>query len=233
MKSALLGVNIDHVATLRQARFTTYPDPVEAALLAETAGADSITLHLREDRRHIQEEDVRVLRQVLHCDMNLEMAMTAAMIDFALEIKPAFCCIVPERREELTTEGGLDVTGNLDQVKSTCIRLQASGIRVSLFIDPQPDQINASANAEKRLHFAIHKDAYGFAYLECMEGKQSPEIHCDALYQGMITFAQEGHYAGFQTITQADLTEQKVFESLADEYAETAATIWPHFVSGS
>lgn len=93
--------------------------------------------------------------------------------------------------------------------------------------------INASANAEKRLHFAIHRDAYGFAYLECMEGKQSPEINCDALYQGMITFAKEGHYAGFQTITQTDLTDQKVFESLADEYAETAATIWPHFVSGS
>lgn len=93
--------------------------------------------------------------------------------------------------------------------------------------------INASANAEKRLHFAIHKDAYGFAYLECMEGKQSPDIQCNALYQGMIAFAREGHYAGFQMITQADLTEQKVFESLADEYAETAAIIWPHFVSGT
>ncbi|CZP32442.1 TPA: protein LvrD [Legionella pneumophila] len=93
--------------------------------------------------------------------------------------------------------------------------------------------INASANAEKRLHFAIHKDAYGFAYLECMEGKQSPDIQCNALYQGMIAFAKEGHYLGFQTITQADLTEQKAFESLADEYAETAATSFPHFVSGS
>lgn len=93
--------------------------------------------------------------------------------------------------------------------------------------------INASANAEKRLHFAIHKDAYGFAYLECMEGKQSPDIRCDALYQGIIAFAKEGHYSSFQTITLPDLTNQKVFESLADEYAETAATIWPHFVSGS
>ncbi|ARG98610.1 protein LvrD [Legionella micdadei] len=93
--------------------------------------------------------------------------------------------------------------------------------------------INASANAEKRLHFAIHKDAYGFAYLECMEGKQSPDIRCDALYQGMIAFVKEGHYSGFQSITLPDLTDQKVFESLADEYAETAATIWPHFVSGS
>ncbi|HBD7044726.1 TPA: protein LvrD [Legionella pneumophila] len=93
--------------------------------------------------------------------------------------------------------------------------------------------INASANAEKRLNFAIHKDAYGFAYLECMEGKQSPDIQCNALYQGMIAFAREGHYSGFQTITQADLTEQEVFESLADEYAETAATSFPHFVSGS
>ncbi|MFV0820260.1 T4SS-associated protein LvrD [Legionella micdadei] len=93
--------------------------------------------------------------------------------------------------------------------------------------------INASANAEKRLHFAIHKDAYGFAYLECMEGKQSPDIQCDALHQGMIAFAKEGHYSGFQTITLPDLTDQKVFESLVDEYAETAATIWPHFVSGN
>ncbi|HAT1993786.1 protein LvrD [Fluoribacter dumoffii] len=93
--------------------------------------------------------------------------------------------------------------------------------------------INASANAEKRLHFAIHKDAYGFVYLECMEGKQSPDIECDALYQGMITFAKEGHYSDFETITLADLTDQNLFESLADHYAETAATIWPHFVSGT
>ncbi|HAU1639293.1 TPA: protein LvrD [Legionella pneumophila] len=93
--------------------------------------------------------------------------------------------------------------------------------------------INASANAEKRLHFAIHKDAYGFAYLECMEGKQSPEIQCDGLYKGMIAFAKEGHYSGFQKITLADLTDKNLFESLAEEYAETAATIWPHFVSGT
>lgn len=93
--------------------------------------------------------------------------------------------------------------------------------------------INASANAEKRLHFAIHKDAYGFAYLECMEGKQSPDIQCDALYQGIIAFAREGHYSGFQTITLADLTDENLFKSLSDEYAETAATIWPHFVSGT
>jgi len=141
----LLGVNIDHVATLRQARGTRYPDPIQAAIAAESAGADSITLHLREDRRHIQERDVRMLRDILQTRMNLEMAVTDEMLEIALQLGPQDCCLVPERREELTTEGGLDVAGQLPRIREACKRLAAAGIRVSLFIDADPDQIDAAA----------------------------------------------------------------------------------------
>ncbi|HNS57893.1 MAG TPA: pyridoxine 5'-phosphate synthase, partial [Nitrosomonas europaea] len=130
-----LGVNIDHVATVRQARGTTYPSPVEAALVAEVAGADAITLHLREDRRHIQENDVVILRDRLKTRMNLESAVTEEMIAFACRIKPHDICLVPERREELTTEGGLDVIRHFQQVSVACKRLAEAGIRVSLFVD--------------------------------------------------------------------------------------------------
>ncbi|OIQ96435.1 pyridoxine 5'-phosphate synthase [mine drainage metagenome] len=142
-----LGVNIDHVATLRQARGTTYPDPIRAALLAEKSGADAITLHLREDRRHIQDKDVLLLRQQLTTRMNLEAAITAEMIGFACRVRPQDVCLVPERRQELTTEGGLDVAGHLDQVTDACRRLKAAGIRVSLFIDPEPAQLEAALAA--------------------------------------------------------------------------------------
>jgi len=141
----LLGVNIDHVASLRQSRKTRYPDPVHAALLAEHAGADSITVHLREDRRHIQERDVRLLQEVLQTRMNLEMAVTDEMLAIAEKYRPADCCLVPERREELTTEGGLDVHGNKPRMKDACARLADAGIRVSLFIDAEPAQIEAAA----------------------------------------------------------------------------------------
>ena len=143
----LLGVNIDHVATLRQARGTRYPDPVQAAIAAESAGADSITLHLREDRRHIQERDVRMLRDILQTRMNLEMAVTDEMLEIATQLRPEDCCLVPERREELTTEGGLDVAGQLPRIREACNRLAAAGIRVSLFIDADPDQIDAAAES--------------------------------------------------------------------------------------
>ncbi len=139
-----LGVNIDHVATLRQARGEAYPDPVHAALLAEQSGADGITLHLREDRRHIQEEDVRLLRRLLKTRMNLEMAVTPYMLDLALEIKPQHVCLVPEKREELTTEGGLDVAADIPGFRVACERLRAAGIEVSLFIDPDMRQIDAA-----------------------------------------------------------------------------------------
>ena len=144
-KAILLGVNIDHVATLRQARGTRYPDPVQAAIEAEQAGADAITLHLREDRRHIQDRDVEMLKDILQTRMNLEMAVTDEMLAVAEKIRPADCCLVPERREELTTEGGLDVAGQQDRVKNACTRLADVGVRASLFIDADPVQIDAAA----------------------------------------------------------------------------------------
>lgn len=145
--SILLGVNIDHVATLRQARGTRYPDPIQAAIAAELAGADAVTLHLREDRRHIQERDVAMLRDILQTRMNLEMAVTEEMLTFASRIRPEECCLVPERREELTTEGGLDVRGQRARIAAACARLREAGSRVSLFIDADLSQVEAAAEA--------------------------------------------------------------------------------------
>ena len=142
---ARLGVNIDHVATLRQVRRVTYPDPLAAARAAEAGGADGITVHLREDRRHIQDADVTALRAALGVALNLEMAATAEMVDIALRVGPDDVCIVPERREEVTTEGGLDVTGGGAALRRAVARLREAGVRVSLFIDPEEAQIAASA----------------------------------------------------------------------------------------
>ena len=141
----LLGVNIDHVATLRQARGTRYPDPVQAALISEQAGADAITLHLREDRRHIQDRDVEFLKDIIQTRMNLEMAATDEMLTIATDIRPADCCLVPERREELTTEGGLNAAADIPHLQEYCAQLMAAGIRVSLFIDADPQQLEAAA----------------------------------------------------------------------------------------
>ncbi|MCP3665948.1 MAG: pyridoxine 5'-phosphate synthase [Gammaproteobacteria bacterium] len=145
-REILLGVNIDHVATLRQQRGTRYPEPVQAALIAEQAGADAITIHLREDRRHIQERDVILLNDTLQTRMNLEMAATREMLDIATKIEPHDCCIVPEKREELTTEGGLNVASNIDYLREYCQTLKESKIRVSLFIDADPRQLDAAAS---------------------------------------------------------------------------------------
>ena len=142
-----LGVNIDHVATLRQARGTLYPDPIQAAMEAEHAGADAITLHLREDRRHIQDRDVEMLRRILQTRMNLEMAVTPEMIEYATRIRPHECCLVPERRAELTTEGGLDVVSHRRAITDACARLAQADVRVSLFIDADERQIAAAAQA--------------------------------------------------------------------------------------
>lgn len=141
----LLGVNIDHVATLRQARGTRYPDPIQAALISEQAGADAITLHLREDRRHIQDRDVELLKGILQTRMNLEMAATEEMLGIAKRICPTDCCLVPEKREELTTEGGLDVAANQSHMEQYCGQLAEAGVRVSLFIDADPLQLEAAA----------------------------------------------------------------------------------------
>lgn len=171
----LLGVNIDHVATLRQARGTRYPDPVYAASIAEENGADGITLHLREDRRHIQERDVRILKETLQTRMNLEMAITDEMLKLACEVKPEYCCLVPEKREELTTEGGLDVLGQIDNVKSACDRLAASGSLVSLFIDPDPKQIEASVKCGAPV-IEVHTGAYADAETEAEQAKELARI---------------------------------------------------------
>jgi len=169
MKAIYLGVNVDHVATLRQARGTDYPDPVEAALRAEKAGADSITLHLREDRRHIQDHDLGRLKAAMQTHMNLEMAVTTEMVGIAREIRPSDCCLVPEKREELTTEGGLDVAGQLDKVASACEQLAEQGIRVSLFIDPDHEQLDAAKLAGApvvELHTGSYADTTGSAQEE-------------------------------------------------------------------
>jgi pyridoxine 5-phosphate synthase len=167
-----LGVNIDHVATLRQQRGTVYPDPVYAALMAEQAGADNITLHLREDRRHIQERDVRALRSLLTTRMNLEMAATEPMLALACEIQPADCCLVPERRAELTTEGGIDVRGAAEALRVACARLTARGVRVALFIDPVAEQIDAAADCGAsviELHTGHYAEASGAAQAQELE----------------------------------------------------------------
>jgi pyridoxine 5-phosphate synthase len=161
---ASLGVNIDHVATLRQARRARYPDPVHAALAAELAGADSITLHLREDRRHIQVQDVRSLRDLLKTRMNLELAVTDEMLEIARAVRPPDCCLVPERRQEVTTEGGLDAAGQVQRLKEATALLVHHGVRVALFIDPDPHQIEASAQIGApvvELHTGAYADAAG------------------------------------------------------------------------
>ena len=140
----LLGINIDHVATLRQARGTRYPDPVTAAMIAEQSGADSITFHLREDRRHIQERDCQLLKEMVQTKLNLEMAVTDDMLQFAYQLQPQDCCLVPEKREELTTEGGLDAAANIAYLKDYCASLSEDGVRVSLFIDAEPRQLEAA-----------------------------------------------------------------------------------------
>lgn len=198
----LLGVNIDHVATLRQARGTRYPDPVQAAIEAEQAGADGITLHLREDRRHIQERDVRLIAEVLQTRMNLEMAVTDAMLDFAEQIRPANICLVPERREELTTEGGLDVAGNGARVQEAVERMAAIGSEVSLFIDPDPRQIEAAKRAGApviELHTGHYADTQGAQQAEALARLREGCIYARKL--GLIVNAGHGlHYHNVEPI---------------------------------
>lgn len=194
MKPMLLGVNIDHVATLRQARGTRYPDPVYAALMAEQAGADSITLHLREDRRHIQDRDLQNLKGVLQTRMNLEMAITDEMLAIAAQIRPEDCCLVPERRDELTTEGGLDVAAQVQRVAAAVSRLGAVGSRVSLFIDPEPRQLDAACEAGAPV-VELHTGAYAEAETEParraeLERLQRAAAHGEAI--GLTVHAGHG-----------------------------------------
>jgi len=202
VKPLHLGVNVDHVATLRQARGTDYPDPVEAALLAETAGADSITLHLREDRRHIQDHDLRRLSDVMKTHMNLEMAVTDEMVSIATVIKPRDCCLVPEKREELTTEGGLDVAGQLDKVGEACARLAKHNIRVSLFVDPEPAQLDAAKQVGApvvELHTGAYADASGGERSRELDRVVKAAAYGDAI--GLIVNAGHGlHYENVGSI---------------------------------
>jgi len=198
-----LGVNIDHVATLRQARGTQYPDPVQAALMCQTAGADGITLHLREDRRHIQDRDVHAIKDVLQVPMNLEMAVTNEMIAIAEEVKPEHCCLVPEKREELTTEGGLDVVGSEVHVKAACEQLAAANIQVSLFIDADSAQIDAAQRCGAPA-IEIHTGHYADAEDEAEREQQLKRIINAANYAaslGLIVNAGHGlHYHNVQPI---------------------------------
>jgi len=181
----LLGVNIDHVATLRQARGTSYPRPADAVKMAERAGADSITVHLREDRRHIQDSDLAAINEVMRSHMNFEMAVTDEMLDIASDIKPSDVCLVPEKREELTTEGGLDVKGQLSKITAACERLASADIRASLFIDPDFEQLDAALAAGApvvELHTGAYADAEG--------DEQAAEL------QRVVDAAKYGHDLG-------------------------------------
>ena len=204
-----LGVNIDHVATLRQARGTTYPRPAEAARSAERAGADSITVHLREDRRHIQDHDLDEINAVMRTHMNFEMAVTDEMVAIAKHIKPTDVCLVPEKREELTTEGGLDVAGQLDKVRAACKELGAAGIRVSLFIDPERAQLDAAVAAGApvvELHTGKYADSEGNEQADELE-----RIIDAARYgHGLGLVINAGHGLHYQNVKPIARIEQVV-----------------------
>jgi len=191
-----LGVNVDHVATLRQARGTPYPDPIQAALVAEQNGADGITIHLREDRRHIQDGDLRRMQESIETRVNLEMAITPEMLDIACAHQPFACCLVPEKREELTTEGGLDVRGQQNSVSQAVGQLREVGIRVSLFIDPEPDQIQAAAECAAdvvELHTGDYAESRGAEQAKALDRiRAGAEQAAEA---GMLVHAGHGlHY---------------------------------------
>lgn len=198
-----LGVNIDHVATLRNARGTAYPDPIRAALLAEEAGADVITLHLREDRRHIRDADVIAIRPQLRTRMNLESAVTSEMLDFSCRLRPHDACLVPERRHELTTEGGLDVVRYFREVKAAVSQLAAEGIRVSLFIDAEPEQIQAATEAGApviELHTGRYADAIDGA-AQAVELERIRRGATEGARRGLKVNAGHGlHYTNVQAI---------------------------------
>ncbi|HFD12201.1 MAG TPA: pyridoxine 5'-phosphate synthase [Crenotrichaceae bacterium] len=183
-----LGVNIDHIATLRETRKTLYPDPLQAALLVEQAGADGITAHLREDRRHIQDRDIELLRERVQTRLNLEMAVTDEMIAVALKIRAQAVCLVPEKRKELTTEGGLNVIEQLDTIKRACDKLGDAGCEVSLFVDPEPGQIDAVLNTSAPV-IELHTGCYANATTDVEQKKELARLRSAASY---------AHQAGLQ-----------------------------------
>ncbi len=209
MKPLDLGINIDHVATLRQARGTSYPQPAQAVIMAESAGADSITVHLREDRRHIQDSDLIEINEIMRTHMNLEMAVTPAMLDIAANIRPQDVCLVPESREELTTEGGLDVAGQQDKISDACTHLKERDIRVSLFIDPDPTQLDAAVAVGApvvELHTGGYADATGDA-----QAKELQRIVRAAAYgQELGLIINAGHGLHYENVTAIAKIEQIV-----------------------
>jgi pyridoxine 5-phosphate synthase len=239
MEPIHLGVNVDHVATLRQARHTRYPDPVTAALIAEQAGADSITVHLREDRRHIQARDVEVLLRCVQTRLNLEMAVTDSMVDFAVKHRPSDCCLVPERREELTTEGGLDVAGQKQRVAAACRALEQHGVRVSLFIDPDVAQIEASAEVGApvvELHTGAYAEAAGAAAAQELARIESAAALARSL--GFVVHAGHGlNYhnvlpvAAMGAIVELNIGHAIVAQALFDGFAGAVAKMKALMVS--
>ena len=226
-----LGVNVDHVATLRQARGSRYPDPVTAALIAEQAGADSITIHLREDRRHIQDRDLEVLGRMIQTRINLEMAVTDPMLEIAARAAPTDCCFVPERRAELTTEGGLDVAGQAKKIAAACARLRERGIRVSLFVDPDFAQLDASAAAGApvvELHTGAYAEAAGAAAARELERLRAAAVRAASL--GLTVHAGHGlNYsnvapiAAIAEIVELNIGHAIVAQALFDGFAGAVA----------
>ncbi len=238
MNPILLGVNIDHVATIRQARGTRYPDILQAALVAEQAGADGITAHLREDRRHINDRDIDLLRANIHTRLNLEMAVTDEMLDIACKVKPYACCLVPEKRTELTTEGGLDVAGLLPHLKTACDKLLDSGIEVSLFIDPEEAQIDAAVKTGATV-IELHTGAYADAPNRLAQLKELARIESAAQYAhaaGLQVNAGHGlHFHNVQAICAIPeivelnighaIIAQAIFSGLAQTVSELKAVM--------
>ena len=236
MNPILLGVNIDHVATLRQARGTRYPDILQAALVAEQAGADGITAHLREDRRHIQDRDIYQLKENIHTRLNFEMAVTDEMVKIACEVKPFACCLVPEKRAELTTEGGLNVLENLENLQRACEKLAAADIEVSLFIDPEELQIDAALKAGAPV-IELHTGAYADAKNRIEQAKELARIQNAARYahsKGLQVNAGHGlNFHNVQAICQIpeiielnighSIIAQAVFSGLGQTVADLKA----------
>jgi pyridoxine 5-phosphate synthase len=208
-----LGINIDHVATVRQARRAPYPDPVHAALLAEQAGADNITLHLREDRRHIQDRDVHALRPLLQTRMNLEMGMTAEMLEIAVGVRPQDCCLVPEKRQEITTEGGLEVAGDIERVSAAVKKLSGAGIRVALFIAPDLTQIEAAKRSGApviELHTGTYAEASGSAQARELErlataAKRAANLGLEVHAGHGLTYNNVAPVAGISEIVELNI----------------------------
>lgn len=238
MTSAIrLGVNIDHVATIRNARGGTYPDPVAAALLAIQAGADGITAHLREDRRHIRDKDLERLRAEIAAPLNMEMAATEEMVGIALGLRPHACCLVPERREELTTEGGLNVAGQLETLTPKVQKLAQAGIRVSLFIDPSPAQIEAAAKTGAQV-VELHTGAYAEGKAEELERLRAAATQAAALglevHAGHgLTFENVGPIASLPELRELNIGHFLIGQAIFDGLAAVVQNMKRHIAEGA